>query len=95
MIRLSLISAIAALGLGGCTLTNSQGIKVVLTPQNAPALILAEMKKGCPTLIAVGNAAVAISTAIQASQNVQGAIGDVSNMASIGCSLLVPAPSSP
>lgn len=95
MIRLSLIAGIATMLLGGCTLTNEKGDKVVLTTQNAFPLILAEMKKGCPDLVAAGNAAAAISSAVQASQQIQGAIGTVNNMASIGCSLLVPAPAAP
>ncbi len=78
--------------LGGCTLTSSTGQPVVLTTANAQAVILDEMRKGCPALVAAGQAAVAIAQATQAAQSVQGNINNVSNMASIACSLLVPPP---
>jgi len=81
-----------ALALGACTVTSSTGEPVVLTAQNAPALILEQMKKGCPDLIVAVDVAVAMAKAMQAAQSTQGAINTVSNMASIGCSLLVPPP---
>lgn len=84
--------AILALALGACTLTNSNNEPVVLTAQNAPALILAQMQKGCPSLIAAGNAAIAIAKAVNAASTTQGNINTASNMASIACSLLVPPP---
>lgn len=89
-----IISALAAVGIlaGGCTLTNEKDEPVVLTAQNAPSLILAQMKKGCPDLIVAGDAAVALAKAINAAESTQGAINTASNLASIACSLLVPPP---
>ncbi len=84
--------AIAILAISGCTLTNEKGEKVVLTASNAFSLIWYEMKKGCPTLMVGIKATIAITTAMRAAEDVQGALNDVSNMASIGCSLLVPPP---
>jgi len=94
MKRLMMIAAAGAIALlaSACTLTSSNGQPVVLTTANAPELIKQEMAKGCPTLMAVGNAAVAISTTIKSLQSVQGDINNISNAASIGCSLLVPPP---
>lgn len=81
-----------AFALGACTLTNAKDEPVVLTAANAPSLILAQMRKGCPDLIAAGNVAVALAKALQAAESTQGTVNLVSNMASIGCSLLVPPP---
>lgn len=86
------IIAAASLALAACTVSNSNNEPVVLTAQNAPSLILAQMKKGCPDLIAAGDAAVALAKAINAAESTQGAVNTVSNLASIGCSLLVPPP---
>lgn len=91
------LAAVLALALGACTVsTGAAGDQpVTLTADNAPALILAQMKKGCPDLIAVGNVAVALAKASQAAQSTQGTVNMLSNMASIGCSLLVPPPAAP
>lgn len=91
------IIALVAVFAGGalasaCTLTNEKDEPVVLTAQTAPALILAQMKKGCPDLIVAGDAAVALAKAINVAESTQGAINTASNMASIACSLLVPPP---
>lgn len=85
---------VLALALGACTLTNEKDEPVVLTAQTAPGLILAQMKKGCADLIAANNAGVplAVAKALQAAESVQGQVNTVSNLASIGCSLLVPPP---
>lgn len=90
-----IVSALAAVGIlagGGCTLTNEKDESVVLTASNAPSLILAQMKKGCPDLIVAGDAAVALAKAMQVAESTQGTVNLVSNMASIACSLLVPPP---
>lgn len=83
------LALVGALVLPGCTLTNETGEKVNLVSVEAIPVILAEMRKGCPALIAVGDATKAVAVAIKAAENVQGTINNVSNMASIGCSLLV------
>ena len=89
---LALLSVLPLLVVGACTLTGSNGQPVVLTTANAPDLIKQEMAKGCPTLMAVGNVAKALSTTVAALQSMQGDINNVSNAASIGCSLLVQPP---
>lgn len=93
MTRILSIAA-AALALGACTLTNAKDEPVVLTAANAKELILVQMKKGCADLIAANNAGVpvAIAKALQAAESIQGDVNMLGNMASIACSLMVPAP---
>lgn len=95
MIRHALVVALLGASLSACTFTQpGNPTPIVLTASTAPAALLAEMKKGCADLIAANPAL--IDTVINAVLNAFAVTGvtatQISNGASVGCSLLVPPP---
>ena len=78
--------------LNGCTVHNNDGTPIVVTADNAVAVVLLELQRSCQYKASADAATNAVLAALNASQQVQQTTQTVQTLASIACGLLAPPP---